>query len=263
MAMRRSSLRKQKRYALVPVAFASIFYCTTDAHAGVMQTSHGRVEPHVTMMIGGGVAEEDSNVTETVAKNAALEDPERLSVVIQPGTLQSTAYRPASDSVTSRVLALAPLVSEAAGAVELDGALLMAMIDVESGGNAQAVSPKGAKGLMQLMPETGARNGASDLFDPRQNIAAGARYLRRLFQQFGSLKLALAAYNAGEGAVQKYGGQVPPYAETMNYVPLVIARYAHYRHATSTANAASTIRDTSNGGKGRFLLVKQDARVAD
>jgi soluble lytic murein transglycosylase-like protein len=111
---------------------------------------------------------------------------------------------------------------------------------------------------MQLMPDTGSRQGASNLFDPRQNIAAGARYLSQLMRQFGDLQLALAAYNAGEGAVQKYGGQIPPYAETMSYVPKVIGRYMHYRNTTSSMSDIPTT--TSNDAvRGRFLLVRQSA----
>ncbi|WP_408284920.1 lytic transglycosylase domain-containing protein [Paraburkholderia aspalathi] len=147
------------------------------------------------------------------------------------------------------------MIDEAARATDLDSALLMAVIDVESGGNPQAVSPKGATGLMQLMPNTGARHGASDLFDPRQNIAAGARYLKQLMRQFGDLQLVLAAYNAGEGAVQKYGGQIPPYAETMNYVPKVIARYMGYRDAISSTGTVSN-RAIADSSRGRVLLVR-------
>jgi soluble lytic murein transglycosylase-like protein len=154
-------------------------------------------------------------------------------------------------------MALSPIIDEAAHVADVDSALLMAVIDVESGGDPQAVSPKGATGLMQLMPGTGERHGASNLFDPRQNIAAGARYLRELTRQFGALPLVLAAYNAGEGAVQKYGGQIPPYAETMDYVPKVIARYNWYRAAKSSAGAAS-VQDVTPSARGRFLLVRSE-----
>jgi soluble lytic murein transglycosylase-like protein len=152
-------------------------------------------------------------------------------------------------------MALSPVINEAARAVDVDSALLMAVIDVESGGNPQAVSPRGATGLMQLMPGTGARHGASDLFDPRQNIAAGARYLKQLINQFGDLQLVLAAYNAGEGAVQKYGGQIPPYAETMSYVPKVIAQYKRYRNALSSTGPVP-VQGEAESARGRFLRVR-------
>jgi soluble lytic murein transglycosylase-like protein len=173
-------------------------------------------------------------------------------VLLQPGDSRLTdAIQPTSASVTARVMALSPIIDEAGHLAGIDSALLMAMIEVESGGNPQAVSPKGATGLMQLMPGTGQRHGASNLFDPRQNVAAGARYLRELTRQFGELPLALAAYNAGEGAVQKYGGHIPPYAETMSYVPKVIARYRWYRAALAPASSASVW-----GGGGRALVVR-------
>jgi soluble lytic murein transglycosylase-like protein len=108
----------------------------------------------------------------------------------------------------------------------LDHRLLHAMIAVESGYDPTAVSPKGAIGLMQVMPATGARFGADDLNDPRQNLAAGARYLKSLLMKFdGNLPLAIAAYNAGEGAVVRYRNAIPPFAETRGYVARVLARY--------------------------------------
>jgi len=130
----------------------------------------------------------------------------------------------------SRVLTWIPVIDAAAGRYGVDRALLMAVIDVESGGNALAVSPKGARGLMQLMPATGAMQGASDLFDPAQNVLAGARLLDSLLATYGEITLALAAYNAGEGAVKKYGGTIPPYAETQRYVQRVLARLTYYQH---------------------------------
>lgn len=125
--------------------------------------------------------------------------------------------------------ALAAWVSTAAQEHALDPALLHAVISVESGFNPRAQSPKGAQGLMQLMPETARRLGVQDAWDPQQNIQGGARYLRGLLDQFdGNLELALAAYNAGENAVLRYGRQIPPYRETLAYVPRVLAEYASF-----------------------------------
>ncbi|MEM5434209.1 lytic transglycosylase domain-containing protein [Paraburkholderia diazotrophica] len=129
----------------------------------------------------------------------------------------------------SRVLAWTPLVDDIAKRVGVDRALLMAVIDVESGGNPFAVSRKGATGLMQVMPQTGRQQGADDLFDPGQNLLAGARLLDALLATFGDVSLALAAYNAGEGAVRKCGGGIPPYAETRRYVERVMERVAFYQ----------------------------------
>lgn len=126
----------------------------------------------------------------------------------------------------------APLIAEAARAHSLEPALLHALITVESGYNPRAVSPKGAIGLMQLMPETARRYAVRDIWDPRENLAAGARYLRDLLALFGNnLGLALAAYNAGEAAVIEAGNRIPPIPETRSYVPRVLQHYYLYRGA--------------------------------
>jgi soluble lytic murein transglycosylase-like protein len=120
----------------------------------------------------------------------------------------------------------------AASSCQLESALLHAVIAAESGYNPRAVSGKGAMGLMQLMPGTARRYGALDPYDPAQNIRAGARYLRDLLALFNNdMRLALAAYNAGENNVIKYGNRIPPFRETTAYVPRVIAFYQEYRRA--------------------------------
>jgi soluble lytic murein transglycosylase-like protein len=108
----------------------------------------------------------------------------------------------------------------------LDPALLHAVVQVESGYNPRAVSPKGAVGLMQLMPATARELGVRDSADPKANLRGGARYLRSLMAAFdGDLQLALAAYNAGETTVRRHAMQVPPFAETRSYVAAVLKRY--------------------------------------
>lgn len=124
----------------------------------------------------------------------------------------------------------APLVAQVAHTYQLDEALLHALISTESGYEPRAVSPKGAIGLMQVMPATGKRFGALNLNDPAQNLDAGARYLRVLLQQFDNdLQLVLAAYNAGEHAVLRHGKRIPPYRETRQYVPRVLALYKKFQ----------------------------------
>ena len=122
---------------------------------------------------------------------------------------------------------LSRLIDQAAMAHSVEPALLHAMIDVESGFAVRAVSPRGAVGLMQLMPDTARDYGVTDAFDPRQNIDAGAQHMGRLLDRFGQDQaLALAAYNAGAEAVTRHHGRIPPYAETMAYVPRVLQRLA-------------------------------------
>jgi soluble lytic murein transglycosylase-like protein len=121
------------------------------------------------------------------------------------------------------------LIEQHATTWQIDPALVKAVIANESGFDANATSNAGAQGLMQLMPQTAASLGVRDPYDPAQNVAGGVRYLRGLLDRFGgNLHLAVAAYNAGPGAVEKYGG-VPPYAETRNYVENVLASYDTYR----------------------------------
>jgi soluble lytic murein transglycosylase-like protein len=120
------------------------------------------------------------------------------------------------------------LVEQNASTWQVDPALIKAVIANESGFNATATSNVGAQGLMQLMPATAASLGVRDAYDPGQNVAGGTRYLRGLLDRFGGDKrLAIAAYNAGPGAVEKYG-DIPPYRETRNYVQNVLASFDKY-----------------------------------
>jgi len=147
---------------------------------------------------------------------------------------QSRAYKTVS-----------PLILEASQAHGIDYSLLKALITTESGFNTEAVSPKGAVGLMQLIPPTAERYGvrankdttiAKKLTDPKTNIKAGARYLADLIKMFpGRLELALAAYNAGEGAVQRAGNKIPNYPETQHYVKTVLQLYSGLTPATGLA----------------------------
>ena len=125
----------------------------------------------------------------------------------------------------TRPSAFDPLINQAASDHSLDPRLVKSVMLVESGFNPQAVSPKGARGLMQLMPATASRHGARNVHDPAQNIAAGTKYLSHLLGLFGgNLEKSLAAYNAGEGAVARYGG-IPPYNETRDYVRKALTAY--------------------------------------
>jgi soluble lytic murein transglycosylase-like protein len=157
----------------------------------------------------------------------------------------------ASTATVSELPAGTPYASEITAAAQangLDPALLAGLIKQESNFNPTAGSPAGARGLAQLMPATAAGLGVTDVLDPVQSINGGAKYLAQQLKTFGGdVAKALAAYNAGPGAVQRFGG-IPPYAETQNYVRIVQANAATYRASSSTttpsysaANAPSEI----------------------
>jgi len=132
------------------------------------------------------------------------------------------------------------LIIEAARKYRVDHALVKAVIKTESNFNHKAVSKKGAKGLMQLMPQTASILGVNDCFHPEDNIIGGIRHLGYLIDLFnGNIPLALAAYNAGEGAVAKHRG-IPPYHETRIYIRRVLANYDHYR--LEVINATATVK---------------------
>jgi|CXWL01.1.fsa_nt_gi soluble lytic murein transglycosylase len=140
---------------------------------------------------------------------------------------ESSAYRSTRLAATLRSPGngeIADLIDHHARAVDLEPRLVQAVIQVESGYNPRAVSNKGAKGLMQLIDGTAADYAVVNPFDPADNIRAGSAYLRKLWDDFGDLPIALAAYNAGPGAVAKYGG-IPPYAETKDYIARVLHLY--------------------------------------
>jgi soluble lytic murein transglycosylase-like protein len=137
-------------------------------------------------------------------------------------TASSSGYAPIAPAN------LEPLINQNANAYGVDPSLIKAVIANESGFNAAATSPVGAQGLMQLMPSTAAGLGVQNSYDPAQNVAAGTRYLRGLFDRFGDWKLAVAAYNAGPEAVHRYGG-IPPYRETQAYVSNVFSSLRNYQ----------------------------------
>ncbi len=140
----------------------------------------------------------------------------------QEKTLKSMFPAESATSVTSaKGVDLESLIAGVAQSQGVEPSLLKAMVSTESNFNPKAVSSKGAMGLMQLMPETANSLGVANPFDAEENLTGGAKYFNQLFSQFGSLPLALAAYNAGPSAVQQHGG-IPPFQETQDYVQKVL-----------------------------------------
>ncbi|KAB0495595.1 lytic transglycosylase domain-containing protein [Pseudomonas vancouverensis] len=167
-----------------------------------------------------------------------------LSNVHRPGRHYEKVIREPAAAVVSldqqpQMIAAQPyaeLVSAAATANELPAALLHAVIKTESAYNPSALSPKGAGGLMQLMPETAREMGVTNVYDPKANIQGGARYLKRLMTMFDNdIRLAVAAYNAGPQAVLSRGNVVPPFAETQRYVPSVLNQYRRLQGLSADA----------------------------
>jgi soluble lytic murein transglycosylase-like protein len=153
------------------------------------------------------------------------------------------------------------LVAEAARNFDVNPLLVDSVIQVESNYNPFAVSPKGAQGLMQLMPSTAQRFGVTDSFDPKQNIEAGVRYLKFLQDTFQDDRLAIAAYNAGEKAVAKYK-DVPPYPETVSYVAKVGKKFGQAKHEAKNAEepkAAPRSTEEAEDQSPRHVLAYVDA----
>jgi soluble lytic murein transglycosylase-like protein len=170
---------------------------------------------------------------------AAEAELQKAVVRVDPRTgklVRSTVVvRPVASSAPST--SIAEMVERSSKAHNVDPLLVDSVIQVESGYNPNAVSPKGAQGLMQLMPPTAQMLGVNDSFNPAENIEAGVKYLKYLQDLFKDDRLALAAYNAGPAAVDRFK-QVPPYPETQKYVELVGKKYVDAKSATAQKNAA-------------------------
>lgn len=138
-----------------------------------------------------------------------------------------------------RGLPYGELIHDTAERLSVDGLLLASIMEAESGFNPYAISPQGALGLMQVMPNTAGYHTVEDLLEPKVNIEVGARYFARLLQQFdGNVALALASYNAGPGMVRRYGG-LPPFPETRHYVDRVLTRYVRLQRNLWQSSGAS------------------------
>ena len=196
------------------VCVAQIYAGTSDANAGVVLSNFRSDDTPLLVVTAPG--EPDA----TASVGAAAK-------VVAGGSQPATRRLPAAPAEVRQI------INEVAMQVNIAPELLHAVIAAESNYNSRALSPRGAIGLMQLIPATATRFGATDPYVARQNVLAGASYLKWLMALFnGDLELVLAAYNAGEQAVIRAGGRIPPYPETMAYVPRVLA---YLRCARSSA----------------------------
>lgn len=174
------------------------------------------------------VAPENSGTREEAVVVAAADPVAQVSdEAAQPA--QPPVQPAVRETIAQKRARYAPYIAAASRATRVDEDLIEAIIAAESAFNPLALSRTGALGLMQLMPATAERFGVTDRLDPAQNILGGARYLNFLLNKFNNnLKLAVAAYNAGEGNVMKYRNRIPPFKETTKYVPKVLAYYKQY-----------------------------------
>ena len=206
----------------------------TDVVAVETPKKYGNYEQPVWIFLKGGARVEADNANESPAgvwyKRGSMDifiDRSRIDRIEleDPATVAKAGGKKASGWSTGRP-GLDRLIRLNGSKYNVDPYLIFLVMEQESHFNTHAVSPKGARGLMQLMPGTAARFGVRRSHDPAQNISGGTRYLRELLNRFNNrVDLVLASYNAGEGAVAKYGNRVPPYRETRNYVKKISYRY--------------------------------------
>jgi soluble lytic murein transglycosylase-like protein len=178
---------------------------------------------------------------------------EALPVEPKPKEPPSHAALQASSERLGQPLDLNEVVNAASGTYRLDPDLVNSVIRAESGFNVRAVSPKGAQGLMQLMPQTASQLGVQNAFDPRANVEGGTRYLRELLERYDfDLVKALAAYNAGPQRVEQYGG-VPPYYETKAYVARIVRDFNKKKLAAKTASQPATQKTSGSKSSGTHV----------
>jgi hypothetical protein len=222
---------------LVSHAAHADMWIYTDAQ-GVKHFASSQLDQRYKLMFRGMPVPDTGVASDGTGSAVARE----ASVIVAGRTVESMETSPS-------FLAVKPHMRTAADANQLDMSLLHALIATESGFNPGAVSPKGAVGLMQVMPATAQRYGVENdrrgtvsakLADPKTNIQTGARYLRDLINMFpGQLELAVAAYNAGEGAVQRAGNKIPNFKETQNYVRSVMQLYQRFNPQARAVPAAA------------------------
>ena len=194
-----------------------------------LQSSHSLMQCRAPVWLVSSVLALVISGPSTLAELTNYHENENVAVQAQGGSVPVVDHRGTEVSQTAGDTELEHAVTRAAKQHRLHPALLLAVMKAESSFNPIVVSKAGAVGLMQLVPETAMRHGVQNLYDTNENVAGGARHLRYLLDRFhGNTRLALAAYNAGEGKVDRYK-RIPPYKETRHYVQKVLNYYRDYR----------------------------------
>lgn len=184
-------------------------------------------------------------VKKTAQTTARVDEGLGLKPALQNAPLLSMAAGKSLGGFTTGDGTIDSYIVESSIRYAIDPLLIYAQMHQESSFKRRAISHKGASGLMQLMPATARRFGVTNIFDPKQNIDAGVKYMRWLLNTFnGDVSLALAGYNAGEGAVMKYGWQIPPYNETREYVRRISARYNSIKNPNYIAKTVKKVSAT-------------------
>ena len=208
-----------------------VYSCLLPVLAGIVIMAASPMRAEVSPALDAGARP----VVRSAQQLVVRVDP-RSGKLVRIAALPVPAAAPKVRVLTPARRQISTLVEQVARTHSVDPLLVDSVIQVESNYNPHAVSSKGAQGLMQLMPSTARMLGVTNPFDPQQNIEAGVRYLKQLKDQFGDDRLALAAYNAGPAAVDKYKW-VPPYAETQNYVAEIGRRYGDAQRAAGETPA--------------------------
>jgi soluble lytic murein transglycosylase-like protein len=207
------------------VGFAGIFHRVNTEATAKYAAITGRADYRTALQKSVEIVPRE--IVAAAPKAALVQPPAPRPIKIYPDTPPLSLARSYVESNPSRYTLH---IRSASRATNVPAALIRAVITAESAFNPYALSATGAVGLMQLMPETAARYGVTNRMDPSQNILGGARYLSDLMRLFhNNMHLAVAAYNAGEGSVLKYGRKIPPFPETVAYVPRVLAYYKNYK----------------------------------
>jgi soluble lytic murein transglycosylase-like protein len=242
VSRQRSAKYSSKTVVKITVAAASFLFLLTN---GLEAFAQNKIVIAKVALPASAITQSTETEKQTTARSSSIETPKTETgaklKTKQPALIAPPVYAAASrrqlgfstgsDHIDGYIL-------ESTSRHKIDPLLVYAQMSQESSFKIKATSYKGARGLMQLMPATAVRFGVTNIYDPKQNIEGGVKYMRWLLDTFdGDVRLALAGYNAGEGAVMKYGNTIPPYRETQDYVARITARYANLKNPALLAAA--------------------------